>query len=100
MYDLAQRVHTGIGPPGTGQRYLVAGHRAQGLGELAPDRVLVFLSGEAVERSSVIGDKEHYATKRPTRGRFVTGLEQPHTSSTRAIGALSPWRGPSLRIRI
>ena len=98
--DLAQGVHTGVGAAGTGQRHLVTGHRRQRRGEQASDRALALLGGKAVERRPVVGDKEHYATKRPARGRFVTGLEQPHTSSTRAIGALSPWRGPSLRMRM
>jgi len=71
---LAQRVHTGISAA------QVSDTRAgisQGLAS-CPDRVLVS-ERRSVERSSVIDDKEHYATKRPL-GRFVTGLEQPHTS--------------------
>ncbi len=99
MHDLTEGVHPGVRPSCTGERHLVARHRAQGLGQAASDGALAGLGGKAVEAGPVVGDEEHYATKRPGRGRFGTGLEEPHTSSTRAIGALSPWRGPSLRIR-
>ena len=54
------------------------------------DGALATAGRQTVEGRPVIGDKEHYATKRPRRGRFALGLEEPHTSSTRAIGALSP----------
>ena len=90
VHDLRRGVHAGVGPTGAGQRHLVAGHRAQGGGQQARHGPLATLRRETVEGRPVIGDKEHYATKRPRRGRFALGLEEPHTSSTRAIGALSP----------
>jgi hypothetical protein len=81
---------------------------------------LAGLAGKAVKRAAVIGDKEPHTTERPRRGRsvvcalscrhrrrrvlikvlrLVLECGQPHTHCTRAIGALSPERGPSLRIR-
>ena len=77
----------------------MARHRGQDRRQRATYGPLSGLGGEAVKRAPVVGDEEHDATKRPDWGRFNPGLEEPHTNSTRAIGALSPWRGPSLRIR-
>ena len=64
---------------------------------------MVVLDGEAVEIGAVVRDDEL-----ELGGGLWTGLghrpfgvdvEEGHTSSMRAMGALSPGRGPSLRMR-
>ena len=93
VHDLAEGVHAGIGPAGTGEAHLVAQHRGQLVLKGSPDGRLAGLGGKAVQGRPVVGDKQHYATKRPTWGRFSPGLEEPHTSSTRAMGRCRPGVG-------
>ena len=63
------------------------------------------------EQGPVVRDEEPDANERPQRAaRKHLLIEEGHsplsasrasyTNSMRAIGALSPWRGPSLRIRV
>jgi hypothetical protein len=83
--DLGERVHTAIGAPGAGDRNLVADDRAQPVAERPGDCPLKRLGREPVKLRAVVGDAERESDSQ--------------TNSMRAIGALSPGRGPSLRIR-
>jgi len=63
------------------------------------------LRREPMEPSAVVRDGEPNANDRAfrRRPRFVEErrCEEPlYTNSIRAMGALSPWRGPSLRMRV
>ena len=67
--------------------------------EVDPTRSVDLRSGRGREAASI--------TSKPPRGRLREHLggeplvrDDDYTSSMRAIGALSPWRGPSLRIRV
>jgi len=101
-------VHPGIGAAGPDDiGHVVAQVLRERLLELARDRALVGLRGEAPKPRAVVRDGQ--GEVRPPRGRRVRRgagvdarfrrVEEGHTSSTLAIGALSPGRGPSLRMR-
>ena len=72
-------------------------HPFEGTGDGTPDGVHTSLHREAVEAEAVVGQEQPDPKHRPSLGRC---LEERHTNSMRAIGALSPWRGPSLRMRV
>ena len=86
---LAYGVHAAVGPPCTGQHHIGTKNPRQCPAEEAGDRRDAIVNGEPVERGPVVGD----GSPDPHDGRA-------QTSSMRAIGALSPWRGPTFRIRV
>ncbi len=104
---------TGVRAAGTGQIDRLAQGGGQGAAELAGHGALPGLGGEAPEAGSVVGDHQPQPDPFgpcsgvvrpvlvPRRHRAgVGGVEQRQTNSMRAMGALSPWRGPSFRIRV
>ena len=108
----------------------VADDDGDGLGQRAGHGALARLGGEAAEPGPVVGDRQPQPwyggdsragrsvaagsagsasrsdrRRRPHPGGGLgggreVGVEQGQTSSMRAMGALSPWRGPSFRIRV
>ena len=92
---------TGVGPPGASHFGLVAQDLLQRPAQHTRHRADVGLGGEAMETRPVVGDDELQLrlggfTCLP---RSSARVEERQTSSILAIGALSPGRGPSLRIR-
>ncbi len=92
-HDLTPRVHAGVGAARARELHRGAQHPLECGAEHAFDRALVALRGEAVEVGAVVRDRQ---LEYPLLFRE---RELAQTSSMRAIGALSPGRGPSLRIR-
>ena len=95
--DLAPGVDAGVGAPGASQRrwFDQAGGPAQGLPQRAGHGGHLRLVGETPEGGTVVGDQEP-----PTLPDSAGGRAHPQTNSIRAIGALSPGRGPSFKIRV
>ncbi len=98
MHDLVGGVDPGVGPAGAGQGDRAADHPGDGLAEHTGDGPLSVLGGEAVEARAVVGDPEAPADPVVVHSPRPGG--RAHTSSMRAIGALSPARLPSLRILV
>ena len=86
--DLVEGVHAGVGAPGAGQGDRGAGHPGQGRGQGPGHGVEALLGGEAVEPAAVVGQPEPPADGGSLTPPVVGG--HAHTSSMRAIGALSP----------
>ncbi len=99
-HHLAPRVHAGVGASGTGERELVAPqHRPEHFAQHAFDGALLELRGEPAEVGAVVRDRELEHTVTHVLGPRSGERKLGHTSSMRAMGALSPGRGPSFRIR-
>jgi len=100
--DLTPGVHAAVGAAGAGDLDRMLHDPADGARQLAGDRALPGLGSEPFEPGAVVGDEHPDANQRPLRSRWPTDVfaEERHTNSMRAIGALSPWRGPSLRMRV
>ena len=96
---LTPRVHAGVGAPGAAELDGAAQHAGQRLAEHPFDRAFPGLRCEAVELGAVVRDDEleRCAPDAPLDRSVEWQLAQ--TSSTRAMGALSPGRGPSFRMR-
>ena len=90
MDDLPGRVHARVGAAcaDDGRRPGEAGRAGDGACQRACDRGEAGLDGEAAEPAAVVGEQEPPAP------------ESRQTNSMRAMGALSPGRGPSFRIRV
>ena len=101
---LAARMHTCVGAAGDGDRRVDPEDPTEGIAQVAAHRTHPGILGEATESASVVGDLES-ETLVSGRRRFDAapfpgsrGIAQ--TSSSLAIGALSPDRGPSFRMRV
>ena len=98
MDHLAEGVDAGVGASGAGQGDRGAGDPGQGGGEGTGHGALTLLGRESVESRPVVGDGQ------PPPDGLVIHPPGPggraHTSSMRAMGALSPSRLPNLRIRV
>ena len=116
-HDLAPGVHPGVGAAGDGQLDAGAEHPLDGGAQRAPDGDDAGVLGEAVEVGAVVGDEQPYplTLRRRSARSMPPALDPPphcvgtragasaattQTSSMRAIGALSPWRVPSFRMRV
>jgi hypothetical protein len=88
--DLPGRVHPRVGPARAhdGRWHGEAGRPSDGACQRACDRGEASLVGEAPEPAAVVGEQEPPAS------------DGGQTNSMRAMGALSPGRGPSFRIRV
>ncbi len=98
MDHLAEGVDTGVGAAGAREGHRAAGHPTERSAESLGHRGLALLGRETVEARSVVGDLQS-----PPDGLVIHPPGpggRAHTSSMRAIGALSPNRLPSLRIRV
>ena len=87
----------GVGATGTGQlgRLGEPCGPAERLAQRSGDGWNLGLVGEAPEGGAVVGDQEP-----PTLPSSVGGVLHPQTNSIRAIGALSPGRGPNFKMRV
>ena len=95
---LVEGVDAGVGASGTGEGDRGAGDPAQCLAEGPGHRELALLGRETMESRPVVGDLQP-----PPDGAVIHppgSGGRAHTSSMRAIGALSPRRLPSLRMRV
>ena len=97
---LAPRVHARVGASGAGEREVLAPQdRFEHFAQHTFDGALLDLRGEPAEVGAVVRDRELEHTVAhvlvPRSGERKLG----HTSSMRAMGALSPGRGPSFRMR-
>ena len=126
MHDLAKSVNTGVSAPRAREVCLGAKARCEDSLELSGDGSLAVLNGKSMKRAAVICNGEDDSSRRfkvndgalVWRGDrfFVVALahrghrpfdslqrlgevEERHTNSTRAMGALSPGRGPSFKMR-
>ncbi len=90
--DLTPSVHAGVGATRAGQLDRVPQDAFEGRRQRAADGDHAGVGSEAREPAAVVRD----AHADPRHGRTRSG----YTSSMRAMGALSPWRGPSLRMRV
>jgi hypothetical protein len=102
MDHLGGGVHPGVGTAGTGEVYRGPGDASQSGAEGTGHGALTLLGRKSVEGRTVVGHRQAPAdgsvdgsvARPPTRGG------RAHTNSMRAIGALSPDRLPSLRMRV
>ena len=120
-HDLAPGVHAPSVRPAPVTTTGCRSDQLDGLLERAGDRAQARLGGEAEEGRAVVGDGHADAHERPRGARSearrgsskresvsltpgigpdAVGPDRAQTSSMRAIGALSPSRGPSLRMRV
>jgi len=96
--NLSEGMHTGIGASATDELDGMPAVVGDGACKLAGDGELTGLGREPVEPGSVVSD---YQSQPNRLRRNVPGrLDFGQTNSMRAIGAASPWRGPSFRIRV
>ncbi len=114
--DVAPRVHALVGAARDRELDGVAQHAPDGVGQRAADRADADVGGEPVERRAVVRDEQRHPHRGAGVGWRVVEVEQrraleagsahaaapgrTYTSSMRAVGALSPGRVPSLRIRV
>ena len=94
-HDLTASVHPGVGAAGTGELDRVAQDLLDGRRQLPADRPHALVGREPPEPRAVVGDG-HPDARSPRRET----ASHDQTSSIRAMSALSPWRGPSLRMRV
>jgi hypothetical protein len=94
----------GVGAARAGQLDPVAERTLERRGEVAANGLDALLGGKAPERGAEVGDVQADPDRGPLAGRRpaleIGVVEEAQVNSIRAIGALSPWRGPSLRMRV
>jgi hypothetical protein len=95
---LVHGVDPGVGAAGTGQLHRGAADPGQGGLQGPGHRRLPVLGREPVEAGTVVGQGQPPPDGPLRQPPGVGG--RAHTNSMRAIGALSPSRFPSLRIRV
>ena len=101
-HDLAPRVHAGVGAPRARERDSSRAAPARAPSRSSP--ATVRCSGCAAKPRNPV--PSYATTSFRARGSLAVGSSQlgerklGHTSSMRAIGALSPGRGPSFRMRM
>jgi len=96
--NLASSVNSTVGTTGTGDDHLGPDDPGQDGLEVTSDGAYIPVDRKSVKRCPVVCDPC------PNSHNYLAGLPEVatggQTSSMRAIGALSPWRGPTLRIRV
>src|SRR6202022_931883 len=85
-HHLAERMHAGVGAPGGRQHRRLAGEAVNGLAERGFDGRCARLRLPPVVAGPLVLDDEFHVHR--------------STSSTRTIGAPSPWRGPIFSTRV
>ena len=106
-HDLAPGVDAGVGATGDGQLDLGPEDALDGGPQGAAHGDDTGVLGEPVEVGAVVGDQQAdpmllrgSASVSPGSVNAGPRAATTYTSSMRAIGALSPWRVPSFRMRV
>ena len=104
---LAPGVDAGVGPPSTGERHRLADDRGDRLGQRSGNGADALVDGEPVKPGAVVGDNQldvhrHSVCVSAASPQMASHADTDarQTSSILAISARSPWRVPSLRMRV